>query len=363
MKGIFIRKNTILGIIICFILATISYLLTNSIFVKILRLPDNTISPITLAIIGGLFIRQFFTYFSVFDDGYQYCIKKILKVGIILLGIRLSLLQMLDVSLISIIIVIPSIFLTLTSVLIISKHLKFSSKLSILIAVGTSICGASAIAATSPAINAKKEEMSYAIATITLFGLFSMICYPYFANFIFSGNAFAVGLFLGSAIHDTSQVTGAAMIYDQVFMSSDTLKTATITKLLRNTAMVIVIPLLAVRYNTIEQKTNRSRNFFKLFPMFILGFIFFVFLRSFGDFLLIESNYVYGYINVNNWMKSISILSFLSKFLLIISMAAIGLSINFNALKNMGLKIFYFGFTISCFVGIISIAIIKIFII
>lgn len=340
-----------------------SYLIKDSITVNIFRLPKNTISPITLAIIGGLFLRQFFDYFSVFDDGYQYCIKKLLKIGIILLGMRLSFLQMLDVSFASVLIVIPIIILTITSVLTISKYLKIQRRLSILIAVGTSICGASAIAAASPAINAKKEEMSYAIANITLFGLFSMICYPYFANIIFPENSFAVGLFLGSAIHDTSQVTGAAMIYDQVFMSSDVLNIATVTKLLRNTAMVAVIPFLAIKFTSSDHKIKRSRNIFKLFPMFILGFIFFVFLRSLGDFFFLEGKYIFGHLNTDNWMKSISILSFLSKFLLTTSMAAIGLSTNLRVLKNMGLKTFYFGFTICCFVGLISITIIKIIII
>lgn len=316
-----------------------------------------------MAIVGGLILRQFFNFFSVFDGGYQFCIKNILKIGIIILGIKLSFLQLLTVSLKSILVVVPCIFITITTVLFANKYLKISGKLSMLIAVGTSICGASAIAAASPAVGAKKEEMSYAIANITLFGLFGMICYPYFANFIFSGNTFAVGLFLGSAIHDTSQVTGAAMIYDQVYMSSETLKIATVTKLLRNTAMIIVIPFLAIRFNSAEHITNRSRNIFKLFPMFILGFIVFIILRSLGDFIFIEIEYNNGFMNANNWMVSISILSFLSKFLLTTSMAAIGLSINLRVLKKMGLKIFYFGFTISCFVGLISIAIIKIFII
>jgi uncharacterized integral membrane protein (TIGR00698 family) len=232
-----------------------------------------------------------------------------------------------------------------------------------LIAVGTSICGASAIAATAPAINAKKEEMSYAISNIAFFGLFSMIIYPYLANFLFSKNTIGVGLFLGSAIHDTSQVTGAAIIYDQIFGSTDVLKIATVTKLLRNTAMIIVIPLISIKFNTISKKSVSFKNSIKFFPIFILGFILFSTFRSIGDYFLTDSNLSFVILNENNWTTIISIIDFFSKLLLTISMAGVGLSTNLHLLKNMGLKIFYFGFFISCIVGLVSIVLIKFFII
>jgi uncharacterized membrane protein YadS len=158
-------------------------------------------------------------------------------------------------------------------------------------------------------------------------------------------------------------VTGAAIIYDQIFGSTDVLKIATVTKLLRNTAMIIVIPLISIKFNTISKKSVSFKNSIKFFPIFILGFILFSTFRSIGDYFLTDSNLSFVILNENNWTTIISIIDFFSKLLLTISMAGVGLSTNLHLLKNMGLKIFYFGFFISCIVGLVSIVLIKFFII
>ena len=95
---------------------------------------------------------------------------------------------------------------------LIGRWLKLPSRLATLIAVGTSICGVSAIVATGPAIEAEDEEVAYAVATITIFGILATFLYPYLAHALFGQNATAAGLFIGTSIHDTSQVTGAALI-------------------------------------------------------------------------------------------------------------------------------------------------------
>ena len=101
----------------------------------------------------------------------------------------------------------------------------------------------------APVINAKKNEVSYAIANITLFGILSMLVYPYFANLYFNGESLFIGLFLGTAIHETAQVAAAGLIYDQQFNSPETLNISTVTKLIRNTFLIIMIPLFAYLYS------------------------------------------------------------------------------------------------------------------
>ena len=81
-----------------------------------------------------------------------------------------------------------------------------------------------------------------------------------------------VGLFLGTAIHETSQVAAAGLIYDQQFNSPETLNIATVTKLIRNTFLVIMIPLFAYLYNRNETKT-KNYSLIIIFPYFVLGFI------------------------------------------------------------------------------------------
>ena len=123
-----------------------------------------------------------------------------------------------------------------------------------LISIGSTVCGTTAIMATAPVIKANKNEVSYAIANITLFGILSMLIYPYFANAYFDGQPLLVGLFLGTSIHETSQVAAAGLIYDQQFNSPETLNIATVTKLIRNTFLIIMIPLFAFLYNRGKSK-------------------------------------------------------------------------------------------------------------
>ena len=146
--------------------------------------------------------------------------------------------------------------------------------------------------ATAPIIKASKSEVSYAIANITLFGILSMLLYPYFANFYFEGNSLFAGLFLGTSIHETSQVAAAGLIYDQQFNSPETLNIATVTKLIRNTFLIIMIPLFAFLYNRgqINEKNYSIRN---IFPYFVLGFVGMIIFRNIGDqVFIIDSNWI-----------------------------------------------------------------------
>tara|TARA_B100000941_G_C28480964_1_gene542125 strand:- start:913 stop:1605 length:693 start_codon:yes stop_codon:yes gene_type:complete len=222
-----------------------------------------------------------------------------------------------------------------------------------LISIGSTVCGTTAIMAIAPVIRANKSEVSYAVANITLFGIISMLLYPYFANLYFEGNSLFVGLFLGTAIHETSQVAAAGLIYDQQFNSSETLNIATVTKLIRNTFLIIMIPLFAYLYNR-GVKKEKNYSILNIFPYFILGFIGMIILRNIGDEIFVT--------NINNiWIQFINLITISSKILLTMAMAAIGLSTNLKDLKNMGNKPFIVGFVAMLTVGIISIFTIEIY--
>ena len=97
-----------------------------------------------------------------------------------------------------------------------------------------------------------------------------MLIYPYFANFYFDGEPLLIGLFLGTSIHETSQVAAAGLIYEQQFNSPETLNIATVTKLIRNTFLIIMIPLFAFLYN--RGKTKEKKLFYtKYFSLFCFG--------------------------------------------------------------------------------------------
>jgi len=228
--------------------------------------------------------------------------------------------------------------------------------MSYLIAIGTSVCGATAIVATAPIIEAKKTEVAYAIANITLFGVVAMLVYPYFAEWYFYGEPIKAGLFLGTAIHETSQVAAAGLIYDQQFNSPETLNVATVTKLIRNTFLVIMVPLFGYLYNRGKVK-EKNYSIFSIFPYFVLGFIGMIVVRNVGDQIFTIEN-----ANYEIWKTFISYIKSLATIFLTMAMAAVGISINLNELKSMGYKPFIVGFIAAITVGIVSIFAMELFI-
>jgi uncharacterized integral membrane protein (TIGR00698 family) len=223
-----------------------------------------------------------------------------------------------------------------------------------LISIGSTVCGTTAIMATAPVIGAKKNEVSYAIANITLFGILSMLIYPYFANYYFDAEPMFVGLFLGTSIHETSQVAAAGLIYDQQFNSPETLNIATVTKLIRNTFLVIMIPLFAFLYNR-NNVVKKNYSILAIFPYFVIGFVAMIILRNIGDQFFLNS---YN----NLWLETVDIIKSSSKVFLTMAMAAIGLSTNLRDLKSMGYKPFLVGFIGMATVGLVSILSIELYI-
>jgi len=344
------------GIILAYIFYLFSIVLNNIIGTELLGLEKSPISTVMIAILLGIIMGNAFTPRSGMIVGLDFTQKYILKLGIIFLGIRLSFSELIKFGTIAIPLIIVCIISVLIVIKLLIKKFPISSKMSYLIAIGTSVCGATAIVATAPVINAKKTEVAYAIANITLFGILAMLIYPYFSNFYFENNALQAGLFLGTAIHETSQVAAAGLIYDQQFNSPETLNVATVTKLIRNTFLVIMIPLFAFLYNRGQIKKN-NYSILSIFPYFVLGFIGMIILRNIGDQIFI----IYEHNNYEIWQNFIININDLATVFLTMAMAAVGISINLNELKSMGYKPFIVGFISAITVGLVSILTMQFF--
>ena len=223
------------GIILAFVLYTLSQGLNNIISIELLGYIKSPISTAMIAILMGIVLGNIFSIRKGFVLGLDFTQKYILKLGIICLGIQLKPFEFLKFGTVAIPLIIVCIISVLVVIKLLIKQLKISTKMAYLISIGSTVCGTTAIMATAPIINANKSEVAYAIANITVFGIISMLIYPYFANIYFNGDPMYVGLFLGTAIHETSQVAAAGLIYDQQFNSPETLNIATVTKLIRNT--------------------------------------------------------------------------------------------------------------------------------
>ena len=337
------------GIILAFVLYTLSQGFNNIIGIELLGYSKSPISTAMIAILLGMFFGNVFKVRDSFQKGLDFTREYILKLGIICLGIQLKPFEFLDFGKIAIPLIVICIISVLVIIKILIKKLKIPTRMAYLISIGSTVCGTTAIMATAPVIKATKNEVSYAIANITLFGILSMLIYPYFANFYFSGEPLLIGLFLGTSIHETSQVAAAGLIYEQQFNSPETLNIATVTKLIRNTFLIIMIPLFAFLYNRGQVK-EKNYSLLSIFPYFVLGFVGMIVLRNIGDEIFILNS---------DWIDTVEIIKFSSKIFLTMAMAAIGLSTNLKDLRNMGYKPFLVGFIAMLTVGIVSIITIE----
>lgn len=329
------------------------------------------VSGIFVAIIVGIIIRNTINLSDVFKKGIAFSVKYALRAGIILLGLRLSLIEAVKLGAMGIPLILACISSGLFITLYLTNKMKQSSRLGTLIAGGTGICGVTAIMAISPVIEAKENEISYAVANITIFGLTGMILYPFLANFLFIDDPIKAGLFLGTAIHDTAQVTGAALIYDQMYESAKVVDVATVTKLTRNLFIIVIIPFLSYLFFNNKNKNSNIDGeseikalpkWYTFIPLFVIGFLILSLVRTIGDITLGNNGNAFGLFTQSTWENIYNYSSsFGTTYLLGMAMAGVGLSTNFKMFKGIGIKPFYIGFIAAVSVGIVSVTLISLF--
>lgn len=358
------------GLLFVIVVAIFSIWLSNFIGITLMGFTKSPISAVMIGLILGMVINNVFKLPKLLNVGFRFSVKKLLRLGIILLGIRLSIFSVLELGIIGIPIVIICIFSALVITVYLNKRLKQPKRLGTLIAVGTSICGVSAIVATSPVINAKEEETAYAVAVITIFGLTATLIYPIIAYFIFGGDPIKAGLWLGTSIHDTSQVTGAAMVFADLWSLPLGLDVATVTKLVRNVFMVLIIPLMALHYKRSEEKIQNNSlsekvespkiNFKKLIPIFVIGFLLMSIFRSLGDIGINATFNAFGFISEESWDTLITLIKDFAGNLFVIALCGVGLTTNFNKFKGLGIKPFLVGLIAALSIGILSFTVVSI---
>ena len=319
----------------------------------------SPVSPIMLAILIGMLIANTLRIPSSIQPGLAFCSNKVLRLGIMLLGIRLSLLEAGKFTLIALPFVLIAVSVGMAMVGSLSRKLGLSRQLGGLIAIGTSICGATAIVATAPLLRAKESEVSYAIACVTVFGIAAMLLYPSLAHLAFETQPELAGLFLGTSIHETAQVAGAGLIYQSQFDAPVALDTATVTKLVRNLSMIALIPLVAILFG--EQRSRpESRGaayYLSMIPWFIVGFALFSALRTIGD----QGALAFGFMQVETWRDTVDFLRAGAESCLLVAMAAVGLSSSFAGMKAIGLRPFALGFFVAALIGVASFLAISLF--
>lgn len=349
------------GVVLAMTLAVGGGYLADWIGKSLLGFPRSPVSPVLLAVVLGLLIRNIAGLPKSFEGGLRLCLRRILRIGVALLGIKLSISAVGSIGLQALPVVLGCITVAILVVTWLSRLVKIPSVLGSLIAVGTSICGVSAVIAAGSATNADEDEISYGVAVITLFGTIALFTYPFLAHWLFNGNPEQVGLFLGTAIHDTSQVAGAGLMYQLYYDSPLTLEVAATTKLLRNIFMGIVIPVMAVSFQRRRAVVKTAKlpvpwlKWSQSVPMFLVGFLALAALRSIGDI----GQKPFGFLQTESWSAFISFTSTLSIFMLTTAIASVGLGTNISKLKILGWKPLFIGFSAAFIVGGVSYALVT----
>ena len=332
----FFSKN-IKGLLLCLIIAVPAWFA---------GLAFPVIGGPVIAIILGMIVTLFIKDKSAFQDGINYCSKKILQYAVILLGFGLNLSVILDTGRQSLPIILCTIATSLVIAFVLSRVMHIPGKISTLVGVGSSICGGSAIAATAPVIDADDEEVAQAISVIFFFNVLAAVLFPHFGNLLgfsqTSGEAF--GIFAGTAINDTSSVTAAASTWDAMFgLGSATLDKAVTVKLTRTLA-IIPITLVLAFYRAKKEKSSAgsSVSLKKIFPFFIIYFVIASIITTVATGLLgVPADFF-------------SPLKELSKFFIVLAMSAIGLGTNIVKLVKTGGKPILLG--LCCWIGITAVS-------
>ncbi|MDF2486080.1 MAG: putative sulfate exporter family transporter [Herbinix sp.] len=338
-------KKSWRGILTCLLIASLAWLI-----VKEFNSLEVIGAPV-IAIIVGMILAVIIKDKTSLKVGITFTSKKILQYAVILLGFGLNLATIKEIGMLSLPIILSTISTSLVVAFLMYRILKVPSKTAILIGVGSSICGGSAIAATAPVIDADDEEIAQSISVIFLFNVIAALVFPTLGGMLGLANE-GFGLFAGTAINDTSSVTAAASTWDTLHgTNGSVLEYATIVKLTRTLAIIpitLILAFIKMRKDKTKSTEESSKVRLKsLFPMFILYFVLASVITT-----MITTVCSGSTLNTANML--FSSLKQISKFFIVMAMGAIGLNTDIVKLVKTGGKPLLLGFT--CWVAIATIS-------
>lgn len=307
-------KTNWAGILLCLIIAVPAWLLG-----ELVPVVGGPVFSILIGMILTLLIRNK----EKLNSGISFTSKKILQYAVILLGFGMNLSVIAATGLQSLPIILSTISTSLIVAFIMYKVTKIPNKIAVLIGVGSSICGGSAIAATAPVIDANDEEIAQSISVIFFFNVIAALIFPTLGGMLGLTN-YGFGLFAGTAVNDTSSVTAAASAWDSIH-GSNALDTAAIVKMTRTLAIIPITLVLALYRSKKEAGNGTKVNLKKIFPYFILYFVLASIITTVCTSLGVPGSVFVPF-------------KTLSKFLIVMAMAAIGLNTNIVKLIRSGGK-------------------------
>jgi len=279
---------------------------------------------------AGLFPKKWEPYLKKFETPLLW--------GIMLLGAGFSIKVASELPL-SLIVIFSTMLVGFFFIYFLGRKLGLPDKLSALLAVGTTICGGSAIAITSPLIKAKEEETSYSVSTIVIAAFVLLITLPFLGNLL-GLNQTAFGIWAGTAVHNTPQTIGTGYIFGE-----EAGQVATIIKLTRNMFMILVAVLVSIWFGTKEAKEGKlgKKAILKAFPWVLFGYIGMAVCAVKGFFS----------------PEGIIFFKATGKFLILMGMVGIGFGTNFRDIKRLGAKPLIVGIAGAIVVTGVSLVLVK----
>ncbi|WP_246659291.1 putative sulfate exporter family transporter [Rhizobium sp. FY34] len=231
----------------------------------------ETLSPLILSIIIGMVMGNLRQPPALCRPGMTFSLKRLLRLGIILLGLQITLSQLMSLGLPGLTVVTATLVTSFAAVMLAGHALGVDRRLTGLIAAGTSVCGASAVIAANAAVRGREEDVAYAVACVTIFGSLSMLSFPLLAAPL-SLDAVSYGLWSGATIHEVAQVVAATFQAGTVAGQY-----GTIAKLAR---VMLLAPLVLMLALTLFRKPSGEKAGATPFPWFVIGFLLMVLVNS-----------------------------------------------------------------------------------
>jgi uncharacterized integral membrane protein (TIGR00698 family) len=306
------------------------------------RMPGVAVlSPMILATLIGIALNNVFGTPAWAKPGIKFSLKRVLRLGIILLGLQLMASQVTQVGLAGVSVIAATLVATLAFTKILGRLMGVDAKLAELIGAGTSICGASAVIATNTVTRGSDEDVAYAVACVTVFGSFSMLFYPLLPAMLHMSPA-AFGLWSGASIHEIAQVIAAA--FQEGAHSGEIATVAKLTRVMMLAPVVLALGVIAMRPAAYGRDAGRpaSRAAAPM-PWFVLGFIAMVILNS----IVIIPN------GPKVWI------TYATTFLLTMALAAMGIETDFRKLKAKGMKPLLLAAAAWIFIAILALVLVK----
>ena len=350
------------GLALAFAIAVVSYQLHQLPIVpfSIGTPARHPIDAMLIAIVIGMLVRNTIGVSPRFAAGVRFSVVTVMPLGIVLMGARLDFFDVIRTSFTALIISVMCVGVALTMTIWICRRAGIGQKLGILIGIGTAICGGTAIAIAAPVIEADDRDTAFGIATVTLFGMVAVFVFPLLGH-VLDMDQLEFGVWAGTSVHATPQVVATGFAY-----GSQAGDVATIVKLVRVLLLAPVVIGLGIWYARSKRKqqiahVTKFASITALVPPFILGFVLLALANTMHllpDFTLHLRDSVFWH-QQDLRVVLAKVVTWVSTFLLTISMAGVGLGVDVRGLARVGLGALYVGLASSVLLAAFSFGLLR----